>query len=211
MSVLHVERREPGKPAKLRKQGLLPMALVERNHTTTLIQATEIDLRKAMASADGLGRLDLEIAGEKKPRKVMIKQIDKDFIHHQVLTVTLVEVSEDDQVRIELAIVPINVPENFEGAGLSLTHPTDHITVRGKLSAMPDRIEVDLSHLEVGHHINAGDVQLPEGVELVSSADATLFSLQHLKAVSLEPELAEPSEAAGTEVDADAGSQPDES
>ena len=33
-------------------------ALVERNHTTTLIQAKETDLRKAMATADGLGRLE---------------------------------------------------------------------------------------------------------------------------------------------------------
>lgn len=191
MSVLQVERREPGKPAKLRRQGILPMALVERNNTTTLIQANEADLRKAMAGADGLGRLDLEIAGEKKPRKVMIKQVDKNFVHQQLLTVTLVEVSEDDQVRVDVAVVAINVPADFEGQGVSLTHPTDHVKVRGKVSAIPERIEVDLSQMEVGHHISAGDLVLPEGVELISSPDATVFSLQILKAVSLEPEAAE--------------------
>jgi large subunit ribosomal protein L25 len=204
MSVLQVERRTSGKPAQLRKQGLLPMALVERNHTTTLIQARETDLRKAMATADGLGRLDLEIAGEKKARKVMVKQVDKDFIDQQILCVTLVEVSMDDVVKLDLPVLGINVPEDFEGHGLSLTHPTDHIKVRGKMSAMPERLEVDLSHLEVGHHINAGDVALPDGVELISSADATLFSLQVLKAASLEPEAAAEEVAAeGEEAPAD--------
>jgi large subunit ribosomal protein L25 len=199
MSVLQVERRTSGKPAQLRRQGILPMALVERNHTTTLIQAKETDLRKAMATADGLGRLDLEISGEKKARKVMVKHVDKDFIDQQILCVTLVEVSMDDVVKIDLPIAAINVPEDFEGHGLSLMHPTDHIKVRGKMSAMPDRLEVDLSHLEVGHHINAGDVQLPEGVELISSPDATIFSLQVLKAASLEPEAATEEEAAAGE------------
>src|SRR5579862_1748057 len=194
MSVLQVERRAGGKPAKLRKQGLLPMALVERNHTTTLIQATEVALRKAMAGADGLGRLDLEIAGEKKARKVMVKNIEKNFIKQQILCVTLVEISADDVVKLDLAILAINVPEDFEGGSLSLMRPTSHINVRGKVSAMPDRIEIDLSHLEVGHHISAGDVQLPEGIELLSSPDATLFSLQILKAASLEPETAEAAE-----------------
>jgi large subunit ribosomal protein L25 len=177
------------------------MALIGRDNSTTLIQATETDLRKAMAAADGLGRLDLEMAGEKKPRKVMVKHIEKNYIHQQILCATLVEVSADDIVKLDLPVVPINVPEDFEGGGLSLTHPTDHIKVRGKMSSMPERIEVDLSHLEVGHHINAGDVQLPEGIELISSSDATLFSLQVLRAVSLEPETAEAEETAaeGTE------------
>lgn len=188
MSILQVERRTAGKPAQLRKQGLLPMALVEKDHSTMLIQTTETALRKAMAGADGLGRLDIEILGEKKPRKVMLKSVDKDYIGQRVLCATLVEVSLDDVVKVDLPVVGINTPEDFEGHGLSLMHPTDHIKVRGKMSSLPERIEIDLSHLEVGHHVNAGDVVLPEGVELLSSADATLFSLQVLKAASLEPE-----------------------
>ena len=195
MPALQVERRTSGKPAQLRRNGVLPMALVERDRSTLLIQATEHDLRAAMAHADGLGRLDIEIAGEKKPRKVMVKHIEKNFIKQQILCVTLVEVSGDDVVKIDLPVIGINVPEDFEGHGLSLMHPTDHLKVRGKMAVLPERIEVDLSHLEVGHHVNAGDVQLPDGVELLSSPEATLFSLQVLKAASLEPEVSEePSE-----------------
>src|SRR5689334_16858063 len=140
MSVLQVERRTAGKPAQLRKRGLLPMALVERNHQTMLIQANEQDVRKAIAGADGLGRLDLEIAGEKKARKVMVKHIDKDFIKQEILCATLVEVNADDMVKVDVPVVAINTPEDFEGHGLSLMHPTDHLKVRGKMSSIPERI-----------------------------------------------------------------------
>lgn len=164
------------------------MALVGRDRTTMLIQAPEIDLRKAMAGADGLGRLDVEVAGEKKARKVMLKFIDKDFVKQQILCATLVEVSADDVVKIDVTVYATNVPEDFEGHGLSFTQPTNQVKVRGKMSVLPERIDVDVSHLEVGHHISAGDLHLPEGVELLSSPDSTIFSLAHLKAASLEPE-----------------------
>ena len=207
MSVLQVEPRVSGKPAKLRRSGLLPMALVGRDHKTVLIQATEQALRKAMAGADGLGRLDLEIAGEKKPRKVMLKHIDKDFIKQQILCVTLVEVSADDVVKIDVNIFATNIPEEFEGHGLSFTQPTSSVKVRGKMSVLPERIDVDVSSLEVGHHVAAGDLTLPEGVELLSSPDSTIFSLVHLKAAVLEPETAaegEVTEEAAAEAEVEA-------
>ena len=59
------------------------------------------------------------------------------------------------------------------------------------MSDIPAHVEVDVSTLEVGHHINAGDLELPEGIKLLSSPDATLFGLQYLRAVSLEPEVSE--------------------
>jgi large subunit ribosomal protein L25 len=196
MSVLQVEHRTSEKPAHLRRKGLLPMALVGRDHKTVLIQASEQALRKAMAGADGLGRLDLEVEGEKKARKVMLKHIEKNFVRQEILCVILVEVSADDIIKIDIPVIALNIPEEFEGHGLSFTQPTDMIKVRGKMSLLPERIELDVSSLEVGHHISAGDLTLPEGIELLSSPDSTIFSLAHLKVASLEPETA-PEEEGG--------------
>jgi large subunit ribosomal protein L25 len=41
-------------------------------------------------------------------------------------------------------------------------------------SNIPHHITVDVSALTIGHSIHAGDVPLPEGVELLTDADATL-------------------------------------
>ncbi len=166
------------------------MALVDRSHATTLIQATEADLQSAMAGADGLGRLDLEIEGEKGQRKVIVRQVDKDFMRQQILHVTLAEVTESDVVKMDIRVVSVGVPEDLETMDLQLSHPTDHVTLRGKMSAMPEVLEVDVSQLHVGHHVSAGDLQLPPGIELLSSADATLFSLTQVKEQVLEPEAA---------------------
>lgn len=199
MSTLQIEQRGKGKPAQLRRQGLLPVALIERNHETSLYQTSITSLKTAMAAADGLGRVDVEIAGGGK-KKAIVKNIEKNFVRQEILTVTLQEVSEDDVMKMDIPVVAINAPADIDGQDVTLMHPTDHVKVRGKMSAMPSQIEVDCSKLQPGDHINAGDIKLPEGIELLSSADSTLFSLQHVKEVSLEPEIGEePSEEATEE------------
>jgi large subunit ribosomal protein L25 len=142
---------------------------------------------------DGHGGIELAIDDDKTKLKVIVKQVDNFPLKGGVINLTLQEVSAKDVMKLDVSVVPINHGEDEQGT--VLTQPTTHIKIQGKMSDMPSSIEVDVSGLEVGHHINAGDVELPEGVKLISSADATLFSLQVLKAVSLEPDLpAEPVE-----------------
>jgi large subunit ribosomal protein L25 len=183
MSILHVERRTLGavKPKHLRQQGLLPLAFVTSEHKTDTMQVSAEELRRAMAHVDALGRLDIEIAGEKGRRKVMVKQIDKDYLKGHITHVTLQEVSDQDTVKIDLPITAIGTPVPVaEGLGV-LVHPTDHIKVRGKMGEMPNHIEVDVSELDMTGHINAGDITLPPNIELISSPDATLFSVTAIK------------------------------
>jgi large subunit ribosomal protein L25 len=212
MSILHVERRAPGaaKPKHLRQQGLLPLGLVTREHKTDQLQVSAEELKRAMAHVDALGRLDIEIAGEKGRRKVMVKHVDKDYLKGQITHVTFQEISEDDTVKVDVPITAIGTPAPVtEGLGV-LMHPTDHIKIRGRMGDLPNHIEVDVSNLEMTGHINASDVQLPEGVELISSPDATLFSVTAIKVEEpVESEVAgEEAPAESTEENAEG--QPNE-
>ncbi len=165
------------------------MALVERSHETMLIQAPTDALRKAMHNADGLGRLDIQIEGEAGIRKAIVKHIEQDALKHMLVHVTLQEVSEDDQVKMDVAVVAIGQPTAMETEDLLLMAVTDHVKLRGRLADMPDHIEVDVSNLQAGHHIEASELELPKGVELLSSGDSTLFSLRSREAATAEPEV----------------------
>lgn len=171
------------------------MALISRDHGTTLLQAKKVDVMHALRHLDGHGGIELEIADDKVKKKVIVKQVDNNPLKGGVFNVTLQEVTAKDVVKMDVTVVAIHAKEDEQGT--VLTQPTTHIKIQGKMSDIPTSVEVDVSGLEVGHHINAGDVQLPEGVKLISSADATLFSLQVLRAISLEPEaVVEPVEGA---------------
>jgi len=165
------------------------MALISRDHGTTLLQAQRADVKHALHHLDGHGRIDLTIGDEKGLKKVIVKHVDNDPLRGGIINVTLQEVGDKDVMKLDVPVVAINHPSESESQGTVLNQPTTHIKLQGRMSDLPAQIEVDVSALTAGHHINAGDIELPNGVKLVSSADATLFGMQILKAVSLEPDV----------------------
>ncbi len=191
MSMFQVERRqrEGAKPKQLRKKGLLPMALVERTHETTLIQAPVDQLREAMRHVDGHGALQLQIEGESTPRKAIVKHVEQDALKRELIHVTLQEVSDDDPVKLEVPIVLRGHPES-EGQGVTLTQVLTTLKVRGRLRDMPEHIDVDVSQLAVGGHIEVGQLSLPENVECQTDAHATIATLSYVR----EPDTTVPNE-----------------
>ena len=191
MGIFHAQTRPERslKPHQMRREGLIPMALISKDQGTTLLQASKADVHQALRHLDGHGGIELAIDESKTNKKVIVKHVDNDPFKGGIINITLQEVSARDVVKMDIAVLPINHGEDEQGT--VLTQPTTHMKVQGKMADLPSAIEVDVSKLEVGHHINAGDVELPKGVKLLSSSDATLFSLQVLKAVSLEPEVLE--------------------
>jgi large subunit ribosomal protein L25 len=192
MSLLHAKPRTQGPASHLkaiRKEGNVPIALINGKHEIVLIQASAKDTRVAIATASGAGQLKIKIEGEKTERQVMIKNIEQDILNHSILAVTFAEVGEDEIVRVDLEVIPVGVPADVASGAALLSQPTSSLKVKGKLKDLPEKIEVDISHLELGHALTAHDIKLPSGVELVSSSDSTVFSVQIPKEVSLEPEI----------------------
>jgi large subunit ribosomal protein L25 len=168
-----------------------------------LIQAPVDKLREAMRHADGLGRLDIQVDGETGSRKAIVKHVESDALRHELVHVTLQEVTDDDQVKMDIPVVASGEPAAMAEGDLLLTAVTDHLKLRGRLADMPSQIEVDVTTLEAGHHIEAKDVTLPEGIELLSSPEATLFSLRVPQLVLEEPtETEETTEEGGGTTDA---------
>jgi large subunit ribosomal protein L25 len=174
------------------------MAFVEKSHETTLLQAPIDGMKSAIRAADGLGRVSLQFEGEKgRPRKAILKNIEVDPLRHEIIHITLQEVSEDDVVTVDIAVHAVGTPTAAETEELLFTQATDTIKVKGKLSSLPESIEYDVSGMEANSHVEAGALPLPDGVDLASSPDATVFSLRPSALATAEPEPeAETEEAA---------------
>jgi large subunit ribosomal protein L25 len=178
MSVLNVkERAAEIKPKALRHSGMVPMALVRKGGQTVLIQAAVNDVKRALSKAHGAGMIDVLIEGTKAPVSAIVKQVDRDTISRSLTHVSMLQVNKDDTIRVDVPVTAIGMPEIVTAGEAVLMHPTDHIKVKGKVSDIPDTIEVDISGLAMHESITAGQVTLPEGVELISNHDTQLFSV----------------------------------
>jgi large subunit ribosomal protein L25 len=194
MAVLQVTNREATghKTKHLRKAGLVPMALTrKKNHEIRLIQGDAFQVRQTIGRAQGVGMVDIQIDGEPKPISVIVKQVDQEYLSHTITNVTFLEVSKDDLITADINVTHVGTPEAVEAGTALLASPNSSLKIRGKVSELPDHIEVDVSGMEIGGHILASDVQLPAGIELISPPDTMLFGVSVAKEPELEVEAAE--------------------
>lgn len=177
MSTLNVQPREPGvKPKVLRREGLLPLAIQRRDHSTITGLVTEADLKAAIRGADGLGQVEVQMA-QGETLHAIVRRVDKDYIGQRLIHAVLQEVSREDTVKVDVPIVAIGTPVAVtDGMGLLVT-PTDHVKLKGRIDQMPDHLEVDVTGLGVNEHVAASEVALPEGITLVSAPEAMLFTV----------------------------------
>lgn len=210
MAVLNAElRTAEGKSSlgRLRRSGVLPMAIIEKGKGTVTIQAPEKDVKDVLRNSGSLKQFQIKLDGESRPRDVILKKIDKDFIHNRLLHIAVLQVADTDVVTIDVPIRYVGTPEVVAHHEATLLHPTDHVKVKAKLKDIPEFIEVDVSALELGQSISVSDLQFPKDLEVLTSSEATIASVKVLR-VQLEAE--EPAEEAVEEGEAVEGEVPAE-
>lgn len=186
MAALKLEIRDGAtKPKALRRNGILPIAVTRRNHTTVEVQAPLLDLTNAIKGSDAHGRFEVLLPEAGKMR-VILKQQDIDYVHQRPLHCTLMEVGDDDVIKLDVPVISFGTPEPVDAGQGMLSQPTDHVQIRGKVADMPSQFDVDISGMQIGDTVLASALQLPEHVDLLSSPDAVLFTVQVAKMASIE-------------------------
>lgn len=191
MEPLVLQERTDEKPNRLRAAGLVPVGYIERGQETRKMQATEASIKKVLAAAHGQGTLPVAFEGDKKKRNAVIKSLETSLLTKHISTLVLMEISMDEVLTVDVNVVAVGTPGQVAAGEATLGHPTSHVKVKGKASDLPSAIPIDVSAMVIGDHINAGDVTLPEGIELVSPAEATLFTVQIRRAVVVDEAPAE--------------------
>jgi large subunit ribosomal protein L25 len=197
MSMFEMTRREGAKAKHLRKSGMIPVGLVEKNHETVPLQISRQQFKEAVQSG-ARTHVDIHIAGENESRQALLKHIDMDPISREIMSITLMAVSGDDLVKMDVPITTYGENEDAKAGGVTLTVVTDHLKLRGRVDVMPEMLQVDVSNVPAGGTIHAAEIELPEGVELLTSSDVIVISNTIDKAPEL-PTEEEAEEAAGGE------------
>lgn len=162
------------------------MGLVEPGKPTRKIQASEADVRNALSHTKGAGMLELMVEGETKKHTVFVKQVDLQPTTRKILAANFSIVAKGETIVADVPVHAVGEPEAVKANTGVLVHSTSTVKLKGQPEHIPASLEVDISDLQVGGHINGGDLKLPPKTELLSSADATFFTVQPLRAAETE-------------------------
>lgn len=168
-----------GSARKLRSTGKLPAILYGPETDTIMLTLDCTELEKALKgkSAESV-LLDLRIDSGKKgqSKKVMIKEVQRDPVKRDYLHVDLFEISLKKELEVDIPIHLVNTPIGVSEGGI-LQHVRREVKVLCMPDDLVDKIDVDVSDLDIGQSLHIGDISFPSGLKSLEDVDVTVLTV----------------------------------
>ena len=185
---------------KLRARGFIPAVIYGGNDKPQPLQVSARDINAMMSQASGENVLvELEIGGEGQSRTALVQEVQHSPVRGEIRHVDFHAISMDQMIQAEVPLEPVGTSVGVKTFGGLLEQSLRALAIECLPGDLPDRITVDVSHLNIGDAIHVRDIQLPQGVTPKVQVDLTAFSVV-APVVEEAPVAAEAEAAAGPEV-----------
>ena len=185
----------------LRRQGITPTHLFGHGIESLPLQCDTAELKEIIAQAGTTRLVALEIEGEKHPRNVFIREIQRNACTRAMFHVDLYQVKMMEKMKAEIPIVLIGEAPALKEKGRTLMHGVTSLSIECLPDKVPPQVEVDLSSLEeLEQAIHVRDITLGPDITLVTDTEQLVVKVSE---VYVE-EVAEAIEAVTAEAEAEA-------
>jgi large subunit ribosomal protein L25 len=168
----------------LRRQGITPAHLFGHSVKSQALQCPAAELDHVIAQAGMTTLINLDIDSEKRPRKVLIREIQKDVFGKQLLHVDFYQIRKTEKIKIEVPIVLVGEAPALRLKGRLILHPLSSLSIECLPDKLLHEISVDLSSLEeVDQAIHVKDLNLGTGITVINDPDELVVKVSE-KAIS---------------------------
>ena len=194
------EREDSGsrRTRRLRAEGFVPGVLYGKGHARAIV-VPERELRAAMTGPSGLHAiLDVVIEGQKTVHPSILAEYQQDPIRGTISHIDLREVRLDQPIHATVTIQLVGEPAGLKTGGM-LSLVAREVQVEALPGDVPEHIELDVTHMEVGDVLRLADVPPIEKVTLLDDPHETVIATVSVPRGFAELEEAEAAEAAEAE------------
>lgn len=172
-----VARTEFGKGAarRTRRDGLVPAVIYGHGADPVHVSLPGHETLLALRAANAL--LSISVDG-KAAQLALPKQVQRNPVKGTVEHVDLVIVRRGEKVTVE---VPLHVIGADERPDRVIVMDQNSIALEVEATNIPSGIEIDVTELEVGDSITAGDLTLPEGAVFPGEPDDLILNVSAAK------------------------------
>jgi large subunit ribosomal protein L25 len=182
-------RSETGKgPARrLRATGRVPATLYGHGVEPTSISVSAQDLLHLFHQTAGASVLvDLKLDG--RELLTIVREVQRDHIHNRFIHVDFMAVRRDEKI-----VVNVELHETGDSAGVHaggvIEHHLREVELRCLPANVPERLEFDITHLQLGESVRVGDLVPPEGVEILTDPDTMVLAVVEPAVMDTELDL----------------------
>lgn len=197
-------REKPGTigSRKVRHQGRIPGVIYGHGEKPLPVAIEARELGELLHGGRRQNIIDIQLDG--KTDTAMVRDMQLDPVTRRVLSVDLQRISRSDIITAEVPIVTIGIAVGVREQGGMMDLVTHEIEVRGPADKIPQEIRVDVSELTMNDNISAGELQLTEGIRLITPPDTTIVAIEAPRAEEAPAVVAAPEGAEGAAAPAEA-------
>lgn len=171
----------------LRRQGITPTHLFGHNLKSLSLQCNTAELQRIIAQAQTTRLIDLEIEDEKKPRSVVIREIQRAETSEELLHVDFYQVRKTEKTTVDVPIILVGEAPVLKEKGTLLTTGVTSLSIECLPTKIPAQIEVDISSLEeMEQTIRVSDLTLPPDITVITDPDQLVVKIRKAAVEAVE-------------------------
>jgi large subunit ribosomal protein L25 len=193
--VLNVQLREQVGTAasvRLRRSGMVPAVLYGHGEANRHLAIPKNELQLAIRNHSQTVSLQGAVSDT-----ALMSNVQFDHLGINVLHLDLIRVNLQESVEVEVPISHHGDAVGTRSGGILLEN-VHTVVVRCSAGSIPEKLVLEISDLELGQQKTAGDLTLPQGVELVTPSDVVIARVEKPRGSAAAEGDDEAAEGAGT-------------
>jgi large subunit ribosomal protein L25 len=177
---------------RLRKEGIIPAILYGKDvePLPLRISAKEWKTVQSHVKSNTIIKMELKRNDQAEERPVMLKELRKAVLSDAVLHIDFLQVSMERAVQVEVPIHLVGEPVGLVKGGVIEQHLRS-IMVESLPGQIPEKIDVDISALDIGDSVHVKEISLP-GIKLLAPPDVAVVGVTPPQAEEKPAEVAAP-------------------
>ena len=177
-ATLNAEAREgvrKGANRKLRAGGRVPAVLYGKDQEPTLLS---VDAREAERLFQQISVentiIEIKVKGDSSKIQALVREVQVAAVRPDLIHIDFYKIQAGVKLEVEIPIELIGIPNGVRNDGGILEQIIHEIPVRCLPDAIPEKIEIDVTPLELHGSLHISDLRVAEGVEILDDGEQTL-------------------------------------
>jgi len=166
---------------KVRSQGRIPAIVYGHRKEPETISLDTHNFIEGIHHGHRLFNVQL---GRKK-ETMLVKDIQYDHLGREVIHVDLMRVKVTETVKVTVPIEVKGVAKGTHAGGIIVEH-LNRLEVECRVTDIPENILVSVKELDIGDSLHVGDLELPEGVKLLTDTSTLVVACSEVAAMAAE-------------------------
>jgi large subunit ribosomal protein L25 len=192
-------RTETGKSKirKLRRAGLLPAVMYGHGDPSVMLSISAHEFMMLLRELRGHAPIVDVVIDCAGTTRCVIKTIQRNPIDGSFLHVDFQKVHAQEKITLNVPVIIHGTAEGVKQGGM-LEQLLREIPVRGTIDKIPEHIDIDITHLKMGHSIHISELNYPD-IEFVLPPESAIVTILTPRKLAAAAEVTAPQPEAAAE------------